>query len=244
MRPASFVIVAVAGATLVAALLLIPRENERLAMAMRDDRLGAAHEILRMQAVETMSASDLKERIRLAEIAGDTADAEHAAQEYIRRHPSDETVLDALANLYRATQQGEAYLATRLALYRRFPDRLRFHDVVGRYRLTGDIQAELDAAEQALKYGLMDERDLARTGLLYAATQRFDKALEALSRVPPQRFDEFRQALLTRVALLIRLDRAEEAVEVAGMIGRFTPSAAEPLQLVFQRAGASIVQTD
>jgi tetratricopeptide (TPR) repeat protein len=238
MRLAPFVVLGVAAGTIAAAVMLLPGERERYAMALHDNRMDDALEILQAQPVGEMSAFDLLEWHRLAELLGRSEDSARALRAYHRLEPSDVDALDQLAGVYRSTQQPGPYRETLRALFEADPDEQRFHDLVGLYRLAGDTEAELEVAGAALGGGWLDNDDVARTGLLYAAAGRLDEAADALARLPTDQFEPYRQAHLTRIAVLLKLYRIDEAVTDAVELATLSPAAVEPLDLVLRQRNA------
>lgn len=208
-----FVIMAVlfVGAA-VAAVLMLPGENERVAMLERDGSNSAALRILEAR----FNSGDRRQRTlyqlqRLYEEFGELAKARRTLEMLAERRPRDAYVQRQLAHFYKATQDGEAYIsALRRQLSIRYSEPA-CRDLIGILRRNGNYEQEQRTIESCAKAGYRRPDDLIRLAFLAASDGNLVQTAELLSAVDDRRkLAKDRQQLMLFEALL-RTNKPEDA---------------------------------
>ena len=207
MRHVLFILV-LAAAAIAAAFLLLPGDQERFAIAMRDGHPEQAFAIARQQSPEESTPSDLFAFYKLALQLGDTQTAEAYILACLKRDPDALEARQELVRFYRETQDDLNYRRSLADLFRRNPSPAAFQELVGLYRMAGDVKGEIETFEEGTRANVVHDFDIARAGMIYAATGRPDAAAVTLSRIPFTRFADFRQAELTYLTLLVRKNQS------------------------------------
>jgi|GEM_PF-4579908 len=176
-----------AGAAVIGVLLL-PGENERVAMLERDGSNRAALALLESR----FNKGDRDQRTlyqleRLYEHFGDLAKSRRTLEMLAERRPRDAYVQRQLAHFYKETQDGPAYVA---ALRRQLSIRYSepaCRDLIGILRRNGKFEQEQRRIERCRQDGYRRVNDLVRLAFLSAADGNLTMTAELLSAVDDRR---------------------------------------------------------
>jgi hypothetical protein len=191
LRVSQVVILALAGASLIGGVLLIPGSEEHVSILRRAGHLESAlQELDRMQAAGDRRPHTLRQIADLNAETGNIEKAIGALEGYLTARPGDWSARAQLANLYLATQRTELYVSTLETSMALQPSADTLRDLLGFYRLHGRFDAEEQLLLRYLDTAYLRPRDLERAGALLAARSEFHTAAKALTladeRAPPQ----------------------------------------------------------
>lgn len=192
--------------------LLLPDDNERIAMLERDGHDRQALEILQQR----FSAGDRNVRTlfqlqSLYEQKGDLPKARATLELLAAARPRDANVQRHLTEFYRMTQDEAAYirtLETRLAA--RFSQPI-CKELIGLYRRNGNYEAEQKTIASCSERGYRRNDDLVRLARLIAADGRLAEAAILLRSVDDRRRLSDDPDRLMLFAALLEAGAAEEA---------------------------------
>ncbi|MEZ5818169.1 MAG: hypothetical protein R3D44_13900 [Hyphomicrobiaceae bacterium] len=198
--------------SMVVGYLLLPDDNERIAMLERDGHDSQALEILEQR----FAAGDRKQRTlfqlqSLYEEKGDIARATRTLELLAAARPRDANLQRHLAELYRSTQDEPGYirmLESRLAA--RF-SRPICRELIGRYRGAGDFAAEQRTLNYCRARGYRRTDDIIRLAHLTATDGNTSEAASLLRSVDDRRQLRVDSDRLMLFVALVEEGAAEEA---------------------------------
>lgn len=179
---------AMALAALVIAYVMLPGEDERVAMLERDGRLEQSLALLERRFDNgDRRQTTLFQLFRNYETVGDIAKARRTLELMVEQSPRDAGLLRQLGQFYKFTQDEEAYarmLERQIAL--RFSEPA-CRELVGLLRRKGDAEGELRQLRQCYQGGYRRPEDVVRLGFLLAADGNLKEAAEFLRSVDDRR---------------------------------------------------------
>lgn len=188
IKPHLVIMSALFAGALVIGGLLLPGENERVAMLERDGSNRAALALLQAR----FDAGDRRQRTlyqlqRLYEHFGDLEKSRRTLEMLAESRPRDAYVQRQLAHFYKATQDGEAYVsALRRQLSIRYSEPA-CRDLIGILRRTGKFEQEQRRIESCRQSGYRRADDLIRLAFLSAADGNLTMTAELLGAVDDRR---------------------------------------------------------
>lgn len=192
--------------------LLLPDENERIAMLEGDGHDAQALSMLEQRfAAGDRGQRTLYQLRHLYEEKGDIARATQMLELLAAARPRDANVQRHLAELYRATQNEPAYIA---ALERRLAGRASqpvCKELIGIYRGKGDFVAEQRTLDHCKKNGYRRTDDIIRLAHLTAVDGKTAEAARLLKSVDDRRRLRLDSDRLMLFAALIEADDADDA---------------------------------
>jgi hypothetical protein len=192
--------------------LLLPDENERIAMLEGDGHDRQALELLELRfAAGDRAQRTLFQLRHLYEEKGDIAHATQMLELLAAARPRDANVQRHLAELYRSTQNEPAYIG---AMEKRLAARFSqpaCKELIGIYRGKGNFNAEQRTHEYCSKKGYRRTDDIIRLAHLTAVDGDTTKAARLLKSVDDRRHLRADSDRLMLFAALVEADEADDA---------------------------------
>jgi len=192
--------------------LLLPDENERIAMLEGDGHDRQALELLEQRfAAGDRAQRTLFQLRHLYEEKGDIARATQMLELLAAARPRDANVQRHLAELYRSTQNETAYVG---AMEKRLATRFwqpACKELVGIYRGKGDFDAEQRTLETCRKKGYRRTDDIIRLAHLTAVDGNTAEAARLLKSVDDRRHLRDDSDRLMLFAALVDAGEADDA---------------------------------
>ncbi|MDX2157309.1 MAG: hypothetical protein SFW09_12450 [Hyphomicrobiaceae bacterium] len=240
LAPHALVMGLVFAGALVVGYLLLPDDNERIAMLERDGHDKQALEFLEQR----FNAGDRTHRTlfqlqSLYEARGDLPRARQLLELLAAARPRDPNVLRHLTEFYRTTQDEAGYvraLEARLALRYAQPV---CKELIGIYRRAGNYDAEQRTLESCRQRGYRRPDDIIRLAQLIAADGKLAEAAVILRSVDDRRRLRDDGDRLMLFAALIESGEAEEAKRRAARWFKGSKDDALVLQIIDSLATGS-----
>ena len=223
------------------AAAVLPGENERIAAFERDGQTTRALQLLEARYERGDRASrTLFDLQRLYDYYGDTDKARATLEQLAEQRPRDAVIQRQLAQLYKATQDEDAYVR---ALKRQIS--LRYSEpackeLIGIYRRSSAYDAEQAMIKQCRSLGYRRPDDLIRLAFLEASDGNLAETAQTLTAVDDRQWLRLPRERQMLFSALIETRRPEEAMRrgVRWMRGRLDADLAIDLiyKLVDRRA--------
>lgn len=211
-RRNTLLLVTIAVAALVVAYVMLPGEEERVAMLERDGRREQSMAMLerRFEAGDRRQTT-LFQLFRNYETSGDIDKSRRMLELMVEQSPRDAGLLRQLAQFYKFTQDEPAYVsALEKQLAMRFSEPA-CRELIGILRRKGDADGELQLLKQCHQSGYRRAEDIVRFGFLQAADGNLEAAAELLRSVDDRRRLRADRERLMLFKALIDIGEAKEA---------------------------------
>ncbi len=212
IRPHIWIMGALFAGAGVIGVLLLPGENERVAMLERD---GNNKEALRLLEARFKSGDRAQRTLyqmqRLYEHFGALDKSRRTLEMLAKERPNDAYVQRQLAHFYKATQDEAAYIgALRAQLSIRY-SAPACRELIGLLRRKGEYEREERRIETCRKAGYRRPDDLVRLAMLYAVDGKMSRTSQLLQSVDDRRkLKKGRHKIMLFEALLV-MNEPEEA---------------------------------
>lgn len=212
IKPHAIVMTVLFVGALVVGYLLLPGENERIAMLERD---GKYREALRIMQAR-FDAGDRRQRTlfelqRLQEHFGDLAKVRQTLELFAAERPRDASAQRQLAQFYRQTQDEAAYVRLlQSQIDSRYSD-AACRELIGILRRAGKYAEEQAAIQSCRAKGYRRAEDIVRLASLLAAGGDFQQASALLRSADDLRRLKTDRDRLQLFAILLEADQPRDA---------------------------------
>lgn len=210
--PHRLILGAIFAGAIAAGWVMLPGQNERVAMLERDGHSREALAILESQfATGDRRYSTLYQMQALYESEGNVAKAREVLQTMAGQRPRDAGLKRKLAQFYKATQDDAAYHdALRAQIELRYSEQA-CRDLIAALRLQGDYAAEQTALQRCRQKGYRRADDLSRLAELVAVDGDAAQAATLLRSIDDLKRLRTSQERYQFLTLLLEQDQPKEA---------------------------------
>ncbi|NOT69836.1 MAG: hypothetical protein HOP09_00745 [Hyphomicrobium sp.] len=212
IRPDRLIMAIVFAGAIIGGWVLLPGENERVAMLERDGHSAEALAILEQQ----VNGGDRRYRtlhqiLALYENEGNVGKAQAILEDMVKERPRDAALKRRLAQFYKNSQKDGAYIATLHDIIDLRYSESTCRELIGRLRFKGDAAAEQQALQRCRQKGYRRPEDLSRLAELVAADGDKIQAAALLKSI-----DDLKRLKTTReryqlLQLLVEQDQPKDA---------------------------------
>jgi len=212
VRPHAIVMSVLFVGALVVGYLMLPGENERVAMLERDGKFREALKIMQSR----FDAGDRRQRTlfelqRLQEHFGDIKKVRQTLELFAAERPKDASAQRQLAQFYKQTQDEEAYLRALGAQIATRYSEPACRELIGILRRNGQFAEEQAAIQRCRAKGYRRAEDIVRLATLVAAGGDFQQASALLRSVDDLRRLKADRERVQLFAILLETDQPREA---------------------------------